>query len=101
MKSTSISIATSRLSTRRGTSAWEVIARLHGFHGNMPGSAFVSTWGWYTELCTFAVLFAGVSGVFLWTQRKNERRIGFVLLGGAGVCSIGADGLPHAARMRR
>ena len=70
------------------SSAWEVIARLHGFHGNMPDSAFVTTWGWYTELCTFAVLFAGMSGVYLWTARTNERRIGLVLLGGAGALSL-------------
>ena len=70
------------------TSAWEVIARLHGFEGNMPGSRFVATWGWYTELCTAVVLFAGVSGVYLWTARKNERRSGLVLLGGAGAASL-------------
>jgi hypothetical protein len=70
------------------TSAWDVIARLHGFHAELPGSAFVSSWAWYTELCTFAVLFAGISGVYLWTRRKNERRIGYVLLGGAGALSL-------------
>ena len=70
------------------SSAWEVMARLHGFHGNMPGSAFVATWGWYTEFCTFAVLFAGVSGVYLWTARRNERRIGLIVLGGAGAASL-------------
>ena len=70
------------------TSVWQVIAQLHGFHGEMPGSAFVSTWSWYTELCTFAVLFAGGSGVYLWTRRRNERRIGYVLLGGAGALSL-------------
>ena len=70
------------------TSAWEVMARLHGFHGEMPGSALVSTWAWYTELCTFAVLFAGGSGVYLWTRRRNERRIGRVILGSAGAVSL-------------
>ena len=70
------------------TGAWQVMGGLHGFHGNMPGSALVSSWGWYTELCTLAILFAGASGVYLWTRRKNERRIGFVLLGGAGLASI-------------
>jgi hypothetical protein len=70
------------------SSAWEVITRLHGFHGVMPDSRFVSSWAWYTELCTFAVLFAGASGVYLWTARRNERRIGLVLLGGAGAASL-------------
>ena len=74
--------------TETRTGAWEVVARLHGQHGEMPGSAFVSTWAWYTEFCTLAVVFAGASGVYLWTRRRNERRIGYALLGGAGALSI-------------
>jgi hypothetical protein len=70
------------------TSAWDVIAGLHGFHAEMPGSRWVSIWAWYTELCTFAVLFAGVSGVYLWTRRRRERRIGYVLIAGAGAISL-------------
>ena len=70
------------------TSGWEVINRLHGFHGEMPDSAFVSTWAWYTELCTLVVLFAGGSGIYLWTRRRNERRIGLIMLGGAGAMSL-------------
>jgi hypothetical protein len=48
----------------------------------------VSSWAWYTEICTIAVLFAGVSGVYLWTARKNERLTGLLLLGGAGALSL-------------
>ena len=70
------------------TSAWQVMIGLHGFHGNMPDSGFVSTWGWYTEICTFVVLFAGASGVYLWTRRRNERRIGLAMLGAAGAFSV-------------
>jgi hypothetical protein len=74
--------------TETRTSAWEVMRGLHGFHGEMPGSALVSAWGWYTELCTFVVIFAGASGVYLWTRRRNERRVGVVLLGGAAAFSL-------------
>ena len=70
------------------TGAWDVLIGLHGLHGEMPGSRFVSSWTWYTELCTFAVLFAGASGVYLWTRRKDERRIGYALLGGAAALSL-------------
>jgi len=70
------------------SSAWQIIVGLHGFHGEMPGSALVSTWAWYTELCTFAVLFAGVSSVYLWTARRSERRVGLVVLAGAGALSL-------------
>jgi len=68
---------------------WLVMKGLHGFHGNMPNSALVTSWGWYTELCTFVVLFAGASGVYLWTRRKNERRIGYALIGAATAFSLG------------
>jgi hypothetical protein len=71
------------------TGVFDVLIGLHGFHGEMPGSRFVASWTWYTELCTFAVLFAGASGVYLWTRRKNERRVGYVLLGGAAALSVG------------
>jgi hypothetical protein len=70
------------------TNAWRVMIALHGFHGDMPGSVFISSWGWYTEFCTFVVLFAGASGVYLWTRRRNERRIGLPLLGGATAFSL-------------
>src|SRR5688500_17740634 len=72
--------------TRSNT--WEVMKGLHGFEGNMPGSRFVATWGWYTELCTIVVIFAGVTGVYLWTARKNERRIGYLLIGSAAAASF-------------
>jgi hypothetical protein len=75
--------------TETRMNAWLVMEGLHGFHGNMPGSTFVSTWGWYTELCTLVVLFAGASGVYLWTRRKNERRIGYALIGAATAFSLG------------
>ncbi len=74
--------------TETRTNAFQVMTGLHGFHGEMPGSAFVSAWAWYTEFCTLAVVFAGASGVYLWTRRKNERRIGLVLLGGAAALSV-------------
>jgi hypothetical protein len=67
---------------------WMVMKGLHGFHGNMPGSRFVASWAWYTEFCTFFVLFAGVSGVYLWTRRRNERRVGFVIVGAASAFSL-------------
>jgi hypothetical protein len=72
--------------TRTGT--WNILRHLHGLHGTMPGSPFVSTWAIYTEICTFFVLFAGASGVYLWTIRKNERRLGYILIASAGVVSI-------------
>lgn len=70
------------------TSTWAILRSLHGLHGEMPDSPFVSSWAIYTEVCTIVVLFAGASGVYLWTARKNERRIGYVLIASAAAVSI-------------
>jgi hypothetical protein len=69
-------------------SAWSIVARLHGMHGEMPDSPFVSTWMVYTEICTIFVLFAGASGIYLWTARKNERRTGYILIGTCAAISL-------------
>jgi hypothetical protein len=70
------------------SSIWQTMRGLHGLRENVPGSAFVTSWSVYTEICTFVVIFAGVSGVYLWTARKNERRIGYALIGSAAAISL-------------
>jgi hypothetical protein len=64
-------------------SGFRALLGLHGFEG-LPKAPFVSTWKWYTELTVWFVLFMVGSGVFLWTFRKNERRVGLATLAGAG-----------------
>jgi hypothetical protein len=59
---------------------WTVIRELHGLT-KVPGSRLAAVWGWYTELCTWVVVFAAVSGVYLFTARRRERRAGWVVLG--------------------
>jgi hypothetical protein len=65
---------------RRGY--WEVVRQLHGLTG-LPSSRFMGLWGVYTETCTWVVLFSAASGVYLWTARRSERRVGWALVGGA------------------
>jgi hypothetical protein len=74
--------------TQTRTNIWALIRGLHGGHDRYAGSIFASTWPWYTDLSTFAVLVAGVSGVYLWTHRRRERAIGLVLLAAATFVSI-------------
>jgi hypothetical protein len=57
-----------------------IIRNLHALR-LIPNSQFVSTWVVYTELCNVAVLFAAVSGIYLWMFRKRERKMGLILLG--------------------
>jgi hypothetical protein len=73
--------------TRAGV--WSLIRDLHGSVVVYPESALASTWRWYTELCTFVVVAAGVSGVYLWVAGRRERRIGLVVLAAAAVVSVG------------
>lgn len=63
--------------TRKGI--WAVVNSLHG-HMGVPPSTFMGLWRWYTELSTWVVLFAAVSGIYLWTRRRNERNIGIITL---------------------
>jgi hypothetical protein len=56
-----------------------IIRQLHAFR-LIPNSKFVSTWLYYTELCNIAVLFAAVSGIYLWMLRRRERKMGLILL---------------------
>jgi hypothetical protein len=48
-------------------------------HGLMavPGSRFVSSWAWYTRLCTLVVPFGAVSGVYLFASRAERRALGY------------------------
>jgi hypothetical protein len=74
--------------TQIRTGWWALIRDLHGSYYVYPDSVLASTWRLYTDLCVFVVMFAGISGVYLWTARRRERRIGLLAIGVAGVVSI-------------
>jgi hypothetical protein len=75
--------------TQTRTGVWTLIRDLHGSYFVYADSVLASTWSGYTDLCTFVVMFAGISGVYLWTARRRERRIGLMMIGIAGIVSIG------------
>ncbi|MBT3606021.1 MAG: hypothetical protein HOE48_09940 [Candidatus Latescibacteria bacterium] len=61
-----------------------IVNSLHALT-RVPNAPFMSVWGIYTEICTWVVLFSAGSGVYLWTARKSERHVGWLLIcGGAG-----------------
>jgi hypothetical protein len=67
---------------------WQVVRGLHGLE-ELPNSPFMNIWGWYTELCTFVVLFAAVSGIYLWAMSRRRRTaVGWSVLGAAVVLSL-------------
>jgi hypothetical protein len=67
---------------------WTVMRMMHGNHG-VPRSSLMTIWGAYTELCTFVVLFASVSGIYLFASRRKDRRAAWAVLGTATVLSLG------------
>lgn len=67
---------------------WQIVDSLHAL-GRVPNSNFVLWWGGYTEVCTAFVLFAAVSGIYLWLNSKRERWIGMLSLIGATLLSFG------------
>jgi hypothetical protein len=67
---------------------WQVFNSLHAL-GKLPNSRFVLFWGWYTEVCTWFVVFAAASGLYLWIDSRRERRVGLIALVLAVTCAGG------------
>jgi len=72
----------------RHKGTWQVINSLHALRG-LPNSRFVWLWGIYTEVCTWFVFFAAISGIYLWANSKRERRSGLVTVVVASVLALG------------
>jgi hypothetical protein len=58
---------------------FQVVNSLHAL-GAVPNSKFAPFWGVYTEICTGFVLFASISGLYLWLNSQRERRVGVITL---------------------
>ena len=74
--------------TRTRANVWAMIRDMHGLYAVYPDSLLASSFKWYTEISAIVVLFACISGVYLWTARRRERRLGLIMLGAAGVVSL-------------
>ena len=63
----------------------------HALHGMMRTTArrLLYGWGWYTRLCTLVMVFAAVSGVYLFVTRNKQRLVDALLLTGAAATSLG------------
>lgn len=82
----------------RTTGVWDAMNYLHKMPGphnvNIRGnSLFMQVWGWLADATVYLLLFLSLSGVYLWTLLKSERRTGVALLA-AGAASFG--GLVYA-----
>ncbi len=70
----------------RDRGVWAIL-NLHAFMG-VPGSLFLGLWKFYNEFSTWMILFGAISGVYLWTARKSERKSGLLVLAVCSICSI-------------
>jgi hypothetical protein len=66
---------------------WAVVNSLHATM-RLPNAPFMSLWGVYTEITTWVVLFSAASGIYLWTARRSERRIGWILMASGSGTSL-------------
>jgi hypothetical protein len=82
----------------RPTGTWDALVYLH----KMPGphnvsirgnSTFMHAWRWLADATVYLLMFLSMSGVYLWTVIRSERRVGVALLA-AGAVSFG--GLVYA-----
>lgn len=76
----------------KATGLWDAVLYLHsqpGMHltairGNWN---YMKLWGWIADATVYFVLFLTVSGIYLWTLLRAERKTGLLWLGG-GVLSF-------------
>lgn len=60
---------------------WNIFNSLHGFNEKIPGStAFLNSWGIYSNVAVFVMLFSIISGVYIFLKNKKERKTGFIIL---------------------
>lgn len=65
---------------------WTVFNSLHGFNEEIPGApAFINSWGIYSNVAVFVMLFSILSGIYIFSRNKKEKKSGlFILFGCLG-----------------
>ena len=65
--------------------------RMPGPHNvNIRGNSFyIRVWRWLADITTYGLLFLTLSGVYLWTVLRAERRVGLALLCAGGISFFG------------
>lgn len=58
-----------------------MLNRLHHAAGLYHGYALLNAWGWAVAIVSVALLGLGVTGIWMWWLRRQDRAIGLVLLG--------------------
>jgi hypothetical protein len=58
-----------------------MLNRLHHTAGLYHGYALVNAWGWAVAMVSVTLIGLGVTGVWMWWLRRQDRIIGLVLIG--------------------
>ncbi len=71
--------------TERRTAMWDGLVQLHKMPGphnaNIRGNSFyIRIWKWFADATVYLLLFISISGIYLWTVLRAERRIGLAMI---------------------
>lgn len=58
---------------------WPVFNSLHGA-GYVPNGSVTNLWKWYTRITVIAGVLSLITGIYIWTTSKEEKRSGLVIL---------------------
>lgn len=58
---------------------WRVFVSLHGA-GEVPNSAAMDAWHWYTRLTIIVVLISVLTGIYIWLIGKRDKTSGSIVL---------------------
>ena len=80
--------------SQRNTGTWDALVYLHKMPGphnvNIRGNwLYTRVWKWLADATVYLILFISISGVYLWTVLRAERRIGLALLAGGAFSFFG------------
>jgi hypothetical protein len=74
--------------TERAKGFWPIVNSLHALT-EVPNSKPASGWGLFTELCTWTVLFASLSGIYMWISAERPKLRASLFFGAALLLSLG------------
>jgi hypothetical protein len=71
--------------TEHRTGTWDALVQLHKMPGphnaNVRGnSLYIRLWRRLTDVTVYIIVFISISGIYLWTVLRAERRIGLILV---------------------
>ncbi len=70
---------TGHIDVKETRATWFLLQAMHGSKGS-PGSTWMSIWGVYTEVTTAFGMIAIVSGIYLFTSTRRDRKAGLLIL---------------------